>query len=495
MARKGKKLKLYPTKIALLLILPSLALYLFFMLWPIVFSVYIAFTDATYSNIAPNPDLLSDLKKAKACIVDARSYEKEIAAKASEAYTKIYYSKLTLENIHTELTYKLENNETIDYIYISSILSKIQEADQNISSAVAIIKNLIPCNTTYYKIIDPYIEGNLSSALLILESNVITQLQQMSLGLFGEITSNKVIAVNNDLNRTLYWINNVLDSIEEMGKDFTGFIDRVTQDIDNRLYSLELHFVGLRNLIDLLHDSRFIYSMYKTLLFVATSVPIKVSVGVLLAFLFSTPMIYGRKIWRALLLTPWAIPTLLSVTTWRILMSPDGPLGNMFSSLMNTRFTIYANEWHAFLTYNIVEMWLAYPFIMTVTMGAIAGIPRELIEAAYIDGASVWLRFRKIMLPQVIRPILFATVLTTGASLQAFMVPLLINGGGPEGRIVVDGLPPKIGRLNEFMVLFGYNRAYIDKEYGLAAASYIFLVIFLAIYILIWLKITKMGER
>jgi len=87
-------------------------------------------------------------------------------------------------------------------------------------------------------------------------------------------------------------------------------------------------------------------------------------------------------------------------------------------------------------------MWLAYPFIMTVTMGAIASIPRELIEAAYIDGASAWLRFRKVMLPQVIRPILFATILTTGSSLQAFMIPLLINSGGPEGMIRILGFDP-----------------------------------------------------
>jgi len=49
------------------------------------------------------------------------------------------------------------------------------------------------------------------------------------------------------------------------------------------------------------------------------------------------------------------------------------------------------NEWHAFIIYNLFEAWLAYPFIMTVTQGALRGVPKDVIEAAYIDGASVFL--------------------------------------------------------------------------------------------------------
>jgi len=103
-------------------------------------------------------------------------------------------------------------------------------------------------------------------------------------------------------------------------------------------------------------------------------------------------------------LTPWALSPLFSITTWRILFIPgQGPLPRALDPFVpGGSFSITSNEWQAFFVYNIVEMWLVYPFIMTITMGAIASIPRELIEAAYIDGASAWLRFRKVMLPQVI---------------------------------------------------------------------------------------------
>ncbi len=136
--------------------------------------------------------------------------------------------------------------------------------------------------------------------------------------------------------------------------------------------------------------------------------------------------------------------------------------------------------------YNIVEMWLAYPFIMTITMGAIASVPKEFIEASYMDGISVFSRFRKIMLPLTIKPILFATILTSGASLQAFMVPLLINDGGPTTMIKLPGFTSTLGNANELMILYGYNRAWLDQQYGLSTATFLVVVAILFIYALIW---------
>lgn len=489
--------QLYPKKIALILIIPSLAIYLFFMIWPIVYSIYIAFTDASALNIAPSPDKIQDLKNAKTCVLQTYEAKEEIGFRAHEAYVRLKYARNRLELIYDDLMNKLKSNETIHASYIAGILDYIIEAENNISIATEYIKGLFQCNTTY-TILDPYISQNLSSALDEFGYHVKSPLQEMALALFTEeVDKAKLQSIVISLNNTITKLDLVLVSVKDVGEDFEGFLDRVLQSIEQELYRLELHFIGLSNLNEILHDSRFIYSIYKTLLFVATSVPLKVGVGVFLAFFFSSPMICGRKAWRALLLTPWAIPILLSITTWRILFTPgQGPLAKALDPFVpGGSFSITGNEWHAFFVYNIVETWLAYPFIMTVTMGAIAGIPRELIEAAYIDGASIWLRFRKILLPQVISPILFATVLTTGASLQAFMVPLLINGGGPEGMIRIPGLDPRMGNKNEFMVLFGYNRAYIDREYGYAAAAYLILVIFLAIYILVWLRITRMGRR
>ncbi|MEM2579535.1 MAG: sugar ABC transporter permease, partial [Desulfurococcaceae archaeon] len=207
---------------------------------------------------------------------------------------------------------------------------------------------------------------------------------------------------------------------------------------------------------------------------------------VLLAILYSSPMIYGRRIWRTMLLIPWAIPILLAGSSWKIMFLPGrGPLSIMTGLDYNNY------EWHAFLIYNLFEAWLAYPFVMTVTMGALAGVSKDLIEASYIDGAGAWFRLRKVLFPQIAGPVIFASILTTGASLQAFMVPLLINGGGPTQTISIPWVGSRVGNVNEMMVLFGYNRAYRDKNYGYAAAAYIIVILILMAYIVLWLKFTK----
>jgi arabinogalactan oligomer/maltooligosaccharide transport system permease protein len=283
--------------------------------------------------------------------------------------------------------------------------------------------------------------------------------------------------------------------LENVLNNYDEFKQIAVRDIDVEINKLSLHFVGLDNLRRLFGDSRFPYSIIKTVVFVATSVPLKVLFGVLLAFFFSSQMIYGRRIMRALLLVPWSLPVLLSVTTWRMLFIPNkGPFAVFFANFFGT-FDIFSREWDAFLVYNIVETWLAYPFVMTVTMGAIAGVPKQLIEAAYIDGASVFARFRKIMLPLTLKPIMFAAILTTGASLQSFMVPLLINQGGPAKTIHIPGFSSALGNSNELMVLFGYNRAWFDQNYGLSAASYLVIVAILAIYVVAWFKLVyQKGE-
>ncbi len=492
MSKKTKKLKLYPTRIALILIIPSLALYLFFTIWPISYSIFLAFTNANEKNIAPAPEKIKELELEKKCVLEANKSREEIIERFRFVYEKVVDAQEKLLEVNDTLYKAYIMNRTINSTELYGIIGAIEEAYYDIDDAQLKATKVFPCSYNVSVDPGPTIKNNLSAVSVFLSSNLSARLNAYRV---TGLKPSDIPGILDAINNTLYRINLTLTSIETVAKDFDGFIKSVLEDIDNRISELQLRFVGLENINELLHDSRFIYSIYKTLLFVVTSVPLKVSVGVLLAFFFSSELIYGRKIMRALLLTPWAMPVLLSVTTWRMMFEPGTPLQQAFSYLVGHDFLLFAGcEWDAFILYNIVEMWLAYPFIMTVTMGAIAGIPKEIIEATYIDGAGVWLRFRKVLLPQVIRPVLFATVLTTGASLQAFMVPLLINGGGPTGLIKIPGLEPRYGNYNEFLILYGYDQARIYNEYGLASAVYLVVVVFLAIYVLAWLKIAYKRE-
>jgi len=82
----------------------------------------------------------------------------------------------------------------------------------------------------------------------------------------------------------------------------------------------------------------------------------------------------------------------------------------------------------------VTEAWLAYPFMVIITVSALQDVSEELHEAAKVDGAGHLARFRHVTLPSIKRPVLFATILTSAASFQQFLIPFVFNTGGPHGR-------------------------------------------------------------
>ncbi len=476
---KRKGASLYPARVAFTLISLSLALYLFFSLWPIAYSIYIAFTDANNINIASEPRVRELLAQKSALTSYLTSNKDNILKQAYQAdkYLGDAISSLT-EMRSLILT---SNPQNFSLSMLSSLRSRVDEALTYASSIVRSNATLL----YYYR----GLGNTLYRAVSLVDGGIWSDLDRI-LG-FKLVVSDKDVkqlreTVVPEIDQAISMLKECQALLREVEGNYDLFMASVTAGLDQEIDRISMHFVGLKNFQTLFTDSRFPYSIYKTILFVFTSVPLKVAVGVFLAFLLSSPMIYGRRVMRAALLVPWAIPILLSVTTWRMMMAPGiGPIAN-FLSRIGVDFSIYTREWDAFLAYNIVEMWLAYPFIMTVTMAAIASIPRELIESAMVDGATAWQRFKDVMLPLTSRPILFASVLTAGASLQAFMVPLLINGGGPTKELQFLWFSRTTGAVNEMMVLFGYNRAYLDQQYGLSAAAYLVVVFTLLLYALGW---------
>ena len=476
---KGKRLNLYPVKVAALLIIPSIALYLFFSLWPLTYSVYIAFTDANATNIASGPKIQHLLKlreSLKNYLIQNKPYiinqttelERDLRATVSDLrMLRSYLSSVTPSNYSSDKLSGLRNSVTSEMLEAVNIINSNKTLLYYYPELRELMTNTYTLANSMWSTMD-----NLLGFQLFPSQETLDKVRNSSIPLINQMITN---------------LNQAISIVTNIEGNYNTFVKIALRDVDSQINRLSVHFVGLGNVQKLFSDARFPYSILKTLAFVLTSVPLKVAVGVLLAFIFSTPMMLGRKAMRTALLIPWALPVLLTVTTWRMLYVPgQGPLAGLFSAFLGYNFNIYTHEWDAFTLYNIVEMWLAYPFIMTVTMGAIAGVPKELIEAAYVDGASMFTRFVKIMLPLTARPILFATILTTGASLQAFMVPLLVNTGGPAAMISLPSFRPALGNTNEMMVLYGYDRAWLDQQYGLSGAVYLIVVLILLIYVAAW---------
>jgi arabinogalactan oligomer/maltooligosaccharide transport system permease protein len=477
-SKTSLKKHLFPTRIALALIIPSLILYLFFSIWPMIFSIGLAFTNANRDNIAPSPEKIADIQRAIACanyLKNSTEYRGSAKQVADEVLQIVVPVKETLYAIQSLVT---EANDTKELgsdmmTYVGRYLTQTRKLPR-IRPAVASIFN---CTAIGYQTTAELLPRSVLDSIdtLINLGGVLSNYNAYSITMLREY-----VAIGINATQTIEY---VFTRIEQ---DYDGYMNSVINTLENRLDSLQLKFVGLDNFIKLFTDPRFYYSLFKTLAFVAVSVPMKVGLGVALALLFSSPMIYGRKVFRALLLVPWALPFLLSALTWKFMSIPGKGILSILLGL-----NINVNEWHAFIVYSLFETWLAYPFIMTVTQGALAGVSKDVIEAAYIDGANAWQRATKVILPLISRPLILATILTTGASLQAFMIPLVLNGGGPTGTINIPFIGSAVGNLNEMLILFGYNRMYIDNLYGYAASIYLVVVIIILVYVGLWYALSR----
>ncbi|WP_297092638.1 sugar ABC transporter permease [Thermococcus sp.] len=244
----------------------------------------------------------------------------------------------------------------------------------------------------------------------------------------------------------------------------------------------KLTFVGLDNFRWILSDEKFRSAFLWTWLFVLTSVTLKVLAGIFLSLLYNSKYVRGKMVYRSLLIIPWALPLLFSVTVWKFMFDPIfGPINQMLKSLGVQTLPNWINDplW-GFLALNIIEVWLAYPFMITVITAALQSVPETLVEAAIIDGASYWQRIRHVVLPIVGKPIAFATILTSAASFQYFMVPYIYNAGLFEDK---------------FILLYGFRKAFgATPHYGRAAAVMIIATLVLAVYMYVNVRITRLQE-
>ncbi|MFC6784563.1 carbohydrate ABC transporter permease [Halobaculum halobium] len=240
----------------------------------------------------------------------------------------------------------------------------------------------------------------------------------------------------------------------------------------------EATFVGLENYVAVLTDGTFWNSLGTTWLFVATSLVLKIGLGLGVALVVTNERVRGARFMRSLLIVPMGLPAIFTITIWRgIFTSAQFGLANQLLSWLGAGTVAWLNErWPAFIAYNITEMWLAYPFMVIITVSALQDVPKELHEAAMVDGAGYFSRFFHVTLPSVKRPVLFASILTAAASFQQFLIPYAFNRGGPA-------------RLNELVIVYGYREAFQFSEYGQGAAIMLVAVVFIGAFM--WLNVKK----
>ncbi|WP_249755701.1 extracellular solute-binding protein [Microvenator marinus] len=241
----------------------------------------------------------------------------------------------------------------------------------------------------------------------------------------------------------------------------------------------EFTFVGLANFWSILTSKEFgitdplsfYYTLAVTVLWTVLNVFLHVTIGLGMALMLRNPWLRLKGVYRVLLIVPWAVPNYITALIWRGMFHKqfgaiNGILG-WFGVEPVSWFSQFATSFAANLATNV---WLGFPFMMVVTLGALQAIPKDLEEAAEVDGASRWQRFRHITLP-LLRPALVpAIVLGTVWTFNAFNVIYLVSMGEPDGA-------------TEILISEAYKWAFARQEqYGYASAYAVLIFLVLLFY-------------
>jgi multiple sugar transport system permease protein len=196
-------------------------------------------------------------------------------------------------------------------------------------------------------------------------------------------------------------------------------------------------FVGLRNYLELAADPDYWWSFWRGVIFSVGSIVCQVLLGLLTALLLNQPF-RGRGLVRGITLFPYMLPTIVVILLWKWLLSASfGPVNFAFQAigLISTPVVWLGQNWLMASTI-FVAVWQFFPFVVISLLARLQTIDLQLYEAASIDGANAWRRFRHVTLPEL-RHVLFVVILLrTFFMFTKFDVPWLMATGGGLQELV-----------------------------------------------------------
>lgn len=254
--------------------------------------------------------------------------------------------------------------------------------------------------------------------------------------------------------------------------------------------------VGLANFQRFLTDPTYRGPLFIIFLwsfvFALLSVIFAFSLGLMIAVVFGRGM-PGQRIIKSLLIIPFAVPNVITILVWRGLMNPlQGPIPLMLQDIFNQPAgwpPIFSSPFWVKVALILINVWLAYPYFMLISSGALQAIPSDIYEAAEIDGAGAWYQFRRLTLPLLLVAVGPLLISSFTANFNSFNVIYLFNSGGPP----MAGTATPAGH-SDILISYVYNLAFGSgggQQFGYASA--ITIVIFFIMVFVTLFQYRRMG--
>lgn len=245
---------------------------------------------------------------------------------------------------------------------------------------------------------------------------------------------------------------------------------------DARLGSTRpVHFVGLRNYVDLLTDRRFLSSIVLTVNFALVTVVFEFALGLIVALVINSNF-KGRGAMRAAILVPWAIPTVMSTQMWKWMYHDVFGVVNdlgMRLHLLAAPVAWVADPTVIFPAVCAIDIWKATPFIALMLLAGLQVIPADIYEAADIDGATPVQQFWMLTLPMLKPAIAVALIFRTLDALRAFDIFYVMVGNRPRFQT---------------MAVFNQQILVEFSRVGLGSAVSVIIFALIAVFVVIYMK-------
>ena len=243
-------------------------------------------------------------------------------------------------------------------------------------------------------------------------------------------------------------------------------------------------YVGLENYQKMFSSKKFNGIVTSTFVWMFFSVSLKLIIGLIGAVLLNANL-KGRSIFRVLVMPPWVVPIAIGMLGWLWLY--NGYFGiiagvGMRTGILDGPFGFLAYKQSAFISTIIADVWVGTPMVTVFFLAAMQGVPRDLYEAAYCDGASRWDRFFKITLPQITPVIITMSLLSAIWTFNSFEIIWILTEGGPRGSTTT-------------LIIDTYKQALGNYKFGRGAARavvvMILLMLFAGFYLALLARINK----
>ncbi len=277
----------------------------------------------------------------------------------------------------------------------------------------------------------------------------------------------------------------------------SGVCDDVPLFALNQSFAGWREVIGFDNYVDVLTNDRirdpFLRVLTWNVAFAFGSVVLNFALGLALALALKGDSMRGRSIYRSIYIVPYAVPAFLSILVWRGLLNPQfGKVNGVLNTFGLPDVNWLGDGTNAMAAIFLVNLWLGFPYMFLICSGALTSIPEELIEAARVDGAGAWKTFRMIVLPLLLVSTAPLLIGAFAFNFNNFVLIFLLTDGGPP----LTGYDVPVGS-TDLLISFTFDIAAgagRGSQFSLATAIVVIIFMVLATTSALSFRLTKKLE-